>query len=435
MSTSPVGISESMVREKVASVADAVDLSALKSSESTSREQIANDPVSTVRPAVVLVRTPDSSGSGCVVHADGWVITNHHVVRNAPWDPDTGMQVVRVYFGQNTPAGFALVQQPVWARVFKTSRRTDLALLRCESLPAGLNQVPALALAAARPVEGTECYAIGMPAASVMWTVRKGTIAGHGRFPNAIENRLRLGAGESVDEQQRKSLLRQLAPDGDYGVTISTCGINPGDSGGPLTDVSGKLVAITYAVPATVAHKQFGYHVALEEIREFLSDLPPRGPMVEPPSSLPKSTTCKIHWNRRKRGAIDFVLIQREDDPMVGFYFDVDNEVVDSITDQEASQLSETDFWKFFGIDWCVTWDPEPTYYFDRDQDGKYDEVYIVSGGVGDEICRFKRQHRSWIVQRGEAGFLDSENMFDRGDAQSTFESQRHQVLPSILRR
>lgn len=51
---------------------------------------------------------------------------------------------------------------------------------------------------------------------------------------------------------------------------VAACGINPGDSGGPLLDDKGELVAVTFAIPKGgtdqgISLDNFAYHVHLEE--------------------------------------------------------------------------------------------------------------------------------------------------------------------------
>ncbi|NNE01393.1 MAG: trypsin-like peptidase domain-containing protein [Pirellulaceae bacterium] len=387
-----------------------------------------------IRPSVVLVRTPLGFGTGFVVRSDGWILTNQHVIKDAPWDPQTGFQIAKVHMGRDDANGFRLIDEPIWAKVYKSSRQADLALLRLETLPEGMTELPSLSLADEVPPEGADCFAVGMPAAGVLWTVRRGTIAGHGEFPGGLKNALRLGSTEGIDQSKRDALTRILAPDGKRLVTLSTCGINQGDSGGPLTNAKGELVAVTFAVPSDVKDKEFAYHVHLDEVRKFLKDAPPASIQIEPASSIPRVPNCTVFWAKDHR-SIGYIVFKRPDDPQVAYYFDADGASVAEISADDILLLDEKEFWKRCGIEWAVTWDPTPTYYFDQNTDGIIDLVFVVSGTVGNQVSKFQLVNGQWEVSKGDPDFLDREVTFDRSAVQARFNAMRHSVLPSHLRR
>ncbi len=80
-----------------------------------------------------------------------------------------------------------------------------------------------------------------MPVGGVPWTLRKGIIAGHGTYPEDIESPK---FEKFIDKSKEEivELTRMLAPNGTRQLTLSDCGINPGDSGGPIVDESGEVV-------------------------------------------------------------------------------------------------------------------------------------------------------------------------------------------------
>ncbi|MDA8746400.1 serine protease, partial [Rubripirellula amarantea] len=245
--------SESETNEHMRSIAESVDLtepSDLESAPLATGVNSAADLVAMVRPSVVLIRTPFGSGTGFVYGSGRYIVTNNHVIQDAPWDNQAKCQVVKIHFGSSVGDRFQLNPEAVWGKVHRISRRKDLAVIEFQSLPPGMDRPPSLSLADTPPREGADCYAIGMPAAGFLWTVRSGIIAGHDTFPGGLENQFRLGTGEGFDEKRRAALMKHLAPEGSREITLSTCGINPGDSGGPLVDSSGKLVAVTFAVPS-----------------------------------------------------------------------------------------------------------------------------------------------------------------------------------------
>ena len=391
-----------------------------------------------VRPSIALILTPTGHGTGVVVHRDGWIITSHHVIEDAPWDSVSGFQIVRVYLGSQNPKGFSLNEQPLWGKVFKSNRRADLALLRLERLPTGFERVPELKLAPKAPPEGSDCYAIGMPARGVLWTVRSGTIAGHGELPGALNDHFRLGTNVSPGESQQSRWQRMLAPEGKRLVTLSTCGINPGDSGGPLLNPDGQLVGVTYAVPSEVKFKEFGYHIHRDEVHQFLADLPPRKAIFQPPTSLREATNCFLHLEPKAgvfKRVIRQVTLLRGKQP-IAYFFDVDRQAVGEIAPEEVLSLSEVELWKQCGIEWAVTRDRVPTYYFDLDSNGEIDLVFIVVDEEGDDVCRFElTKDKTWVVRQTDGDFLDTEVNFQQADAQKRYQRSRHESLPSLLRR
>lgn len=391
-----------------------------------------------VRPSIALILTPTGHGTGVVVHPDGWIVTSHHVIEDAPWDSVSGFQIVRVYLGSQSPEGFSLIDKPLWGKVFKSNRRADLALLRLASLPQGFERVPELQLASKAPPEGSDCYAIGMPARGVLWTVRSGTIAGHGELPGALNDHFRIGTNVSPGESQPGQWQSLLAPEGKRLVTTSTCGISPGDSGGPLLNSDGQLVGVTYAVPSEVKFKKSGYHIHRDEVHDFLADLPPRKAMIRPPTSLREASHCFLHLEP-KAGVFSRVIRQvtllRGKEP-VAYYFDVDRQAVGEIAPEEVPLLSEAELWKQCGIEWAVTWDRIPTYFFDLDSNGEIDLVFIVVDEEGDDVCRFElNKEKNWIIRQTDGDFLDTEVNFQQADAQIRYQRSRRESLPSLLRR
>lgn len=147
-------------------------------------------------PAIVLVQTPEGSGTGFFVTETGVIATNAHVARES-----SNPLVI-------TPAGAQLA-----GRVVYVDAELDLALLKVDGT--GFPHLPLAELATVRP--GETVVAIGNPARALPNTVTKGIVSAVG--PKA-----------------------QLGP----GIWIQTdAAINPGNSGGPLLNTSGEVVGIT----------------------------------------------------------------------------------------------------------------------------------------------------------------------------------------------
>jgi Do/DeqQ family serine protease len=139
-------------------------------------------------------------GSGVVMSADGYVLTNNHVVE--------GAGTVAVALPQGKPAP---------ARVIGTDPETDLAVLKIEAL--GLEPIAVGDSDTAQI--GDVVLAIGNPF-GVGQTVTQGIVSGTGR------NRVGINTFENFIQ--------------------TDAAINPGNSGGALVDSAGRLIGINTAI-------------------------------------------------------------------------------------------------------------------------------------------------------------------------------------------
>jgi serine protease Do len=140
-----------------------------------------------------------AQGSGFFISADGYIVTNNHVVKDA-----TDVEVI-------TDAGKSLK-----AKVVGTDARTDLALLKVESS----SKFPYVSFASKMPRIGDWVVAIGNPF-GLGGTVTAGIVSARSRD---------IGAGQYDD------YLQIDAP------------VNHGNSGGPSFDLSGQVVGINTAI-------------------------------------------------------------------------------------------------------------------------------------------------------------------------------------------
>ena len=138
-------------------------------------------------------------GSGFFISADGYIVTNHHVV-----DKAVKVQIV-------TDGGAALD-----AKVVGTDAKTDLALLKVD----GRADFPFVDLADGRPRVGEWVVAMGNPF-GLGGTVTAGIVSAHGR---------NIGAGPYDD------FLQIDAP------------VNKGNSGGPTFNTRGEVVGVNTAI-------------------------------------------------------------------------------------------------------------------------------------------------------------------------------------------
>ncbi len=194
---------------------------------------------------------PMALGSGFIVEADGYILTNHHVIRDAD----------RIIVRLNDRREFD-------AEVIGSDERSDIALLKIDA-----SNLPTLDLAANDTLKvGEWVLAIGSPF-GLDYSVSQGIVSAIGRsLPN----------GENEN----------------YVPFIQTdVAINPGNSGGPLFNLAGDVVGInsqiftrsggsmglSFAIPASVVRsvvkqlKESGYvsrgwlGVAIQEVDRQLA--------------------------------------------------------------------------------------------------------------------------------------------------------------------
>jgi serine protease Do len=148
-------------------------------------------------------------GSGFVIDADGYIMTNAHVVANA--------QRVQVLLSPTTSDGsLATALSPklstVPARIVGLSSELDIALLKVDG-----RKLPALGLATYSQLrQGETVFAFGSPA-GLRHTLTHGLVS---------------------------SVARQIDPDSPLIYVQTDAPINPGNSGGPLVNVRGEVVGM-----------------------------------------------------------------------------------------------------------------------------------------------------------------------------------------------
>ena len=150
-------------------------------------------------------------GSGVILTADGYILTNRHVVAGG------------TTFTVTLDDGRELA-----ARVIKISETTDLALIKVDA--SGLAFATIGDSTALRV--GQTAIAIGSPLGTYTETVTKGIVSGLNRDITVTD-----------DSTRRPVSL--------HGLIQTDAAINPGNSGGPLLDVSGAVIGIDTAVASS----------------------------------------------------------------------------------------------------------------------------------------------------------------------------------------
>ena len=235
-------------------------------------------------PSIVIVRTSKGHGTGSIIDSSGLVLTNHHVIEDAELDPRSGVRIVTIHYGKlGADGAMRLVDKGLRGMVLKSDKSKDLALVKILDKPEGLSKFPYIKIASNPPTPGMDVVSIGHPASALLWTARSCEISGVGDWPkdhmNATMARLMASGTDKakIEEQINSQPQRKIA--------MTTCGINPGDSGGPLLNAQGELVAVTFATPRGegdhVSWDKFGLHIHLEEVKRFLRDIPSKPELPE----------------------------------------------------------------------------------------------------------------------------------------------------------
>jgi S1-C subfamily serine protease len=215
------------------------------------------NPIRDMQLATVIVKTPDGWGSGAVISARGWLLTNYHVVERVAQAAATtgGMPTVTVVMptviDDRIKPGAELQ-----ARLFRADPQVDLALLKLDSPPADLR---AFTLAS-NFADGDRCIAIGSQSSGLAWWVRRGLVSRQFDYPIGLSQNVASGDA---------ALTRN-----EMNVIVSGIPISPGDSGGPLLNTDGELIGLTFAVPGDANAASVGWHVALPHLQRFLATLP-----------------------------------------------------------------------------------------------------------------------------------------------------------------
>jgi serine protease Do len=179
-----------------------------------------------------------SSGSGVIVDAGGYIVTNAHVVENA-----TRIEV-ELPAAAGTPGSSILRRRgrTVGAQIVAVDHETDIAVIKVEA--AGL---PALAFGDSdllRP--GQLVLAFGSP----------------------------LGLDMSVTMGVVSAVARQLTPEDPMIYIQTDAPINPGNSGGALVDTDGRLVGInTLIFSQSGGHEGIGFAAPSNIVRNVFSQI------------------------------------------------------------------------------------------------------------------------------------------------------------------
>jgi serine protease Do len=184
-----------------------------------------------------ITRQNAAGGSGVILHSDGYIVTNAHVVAYA--------RRVRVTLPTPSPNGHSIVRPSGRTReatIVGFDRETDLAVLKIEE-----KGLPAVALGDSDQLrQGHLVLAFGSPL--------------------GLENSVTLGVVSAVG--------RQRAAEDPMVYVQTDAPINPGNSGGPLVDANGRVVGInTHILSQSGGSEGIGFAVPSNIVRTVFDQL------------------------------------------------------------------------------------------------------------------------------------------------------------------
>ncbi len=200
-----------------------------------------------VSPAVVRITVTDAAGnangvipatgvgSGVIFDSNGWILTNHHVVKGGE-KFDVELKDGRVLSG----------------KVYGIDTLTDLAIVKVDAtgLPsATIGKSDALKV-------GQLVVAIGSPL---------------GTYSNSVTSGIVSAKGRSITTNGNQSLTNLIQTD---------AAINPGNSGGPLLDAGGNVIGINTAIATN--SNGIGFAIPIDIARPIMAQAVAGQPLSRP---------------------------------------------------------------------------------------------------------------------------------------------------------
>lgn len=192
----------------------------------------------------VKLGNEEGSGSGFLIHADGLIVTNAHVVGYSRQEGNRQANSISVVFSSGEPN-----QRVLPARIFGVDGDADIALLQVDKggLPAPLS------LGSAKDLRETQdLFVFGFPLGDM---IRK-------------EISVTTTTISSLRREKENGPLTAIQVNG---------GMHPGNSGGPLTDRGGQVVgiavsaikgtSINFAIPSDLINEFVHIQIAAPSIK------------------------------------------------------------------------------------------------------------------------------------------------------------------------
>ena len=182
--------------------------------------------------AVVMIRTPIGLGSGFIIHPDGYIVTNDHVVAG-----ERIISITQFRKGENE----LIKENYDNVRSVATGGNIDLALLKIEGQPKG-KIFPSVPLGSSGELsQGERVFAIGSPL-GLERSVSEGIVSLRNRI---IQARLHIQ---------------------------TTAEISPGNSGGPLFNYKGQVVGVNNMKVVSTGAEGLGFSIPVRQLKTFLEN-------------------------------------------------------------------------------------------------------------------------------------------------------------------
>ena len=182
--------------------------------------------------AVVMIRTPIGLGSGFIIHPDGYIVTNDHVVAG-----ERIISITQFRKGENE----LIKENYDNVRIVATGGNIDLALLKIEGQPKG-KIFPSVPLGSSGELsQGERVFAIGSPL-GLERSVSEGIVSLRNRI---IQARLHIQ---------------------------TTAEISPGNSGGPLFNYRGQVVGVNNMKVVSTGAEGLGFSIPVRQLKTFLEN-------------------------------------------------------------------------------------------------------------------------------------------------------------------
>ncbi len=210
----------------------------------TSQERALIDLYNRVNPGVVTVYMSTGSGSGFIIDADGYIVTNNHVIAE-------GGEIHILFHDGDVKM----------AELVGTDPQGDIALLKVDAAPGELTALP-LGDSSALEV-GQSAIAIGAPFG----------------LPNTLTTGIVSGLSRAMPAEQLGLGANYQTPD----VIQTDAAINPGNSGGPLLNMSGEVIGVNTAIESPVrANSGVGFAVPSNVVKVIIGQLRESGAVSYP---------------------------------------------------------------------------------------------------------------------------------------------------------
>ncbi len=168
-------------------------------------------------------------GSGIILSADGYIVTNEHVIE--------GAKLIEVVLNNN---------ERYTAKLMGYDKQTDIAVIKIDAE----NLVKAELGNSDELKPGEVVYAVGNP--------------GGMEFANSITDGIISGVDRLITNSSTGYVMNCIQ---------TTAAINPGNSGGALVDSYGRVVGISVAKLSSVSYEGMGFAIPISECVELIDDL------------------------------------------------------------------------------------------------------------------------------------------------------------------